>query len=298
MVLSVFVPVLEKEVTIEELCSHFFRNIHNQVKQYVGKIVRDCIISLPSGVEETIRQRIVESARVGGIRIKAFIDDAVATLLAYGLDDPVSNSRSLSLVVDIGWSKCEVSVWTISDGILSLVPSSTLILPDISAKAFISVLTDFCVQDFVRKTRNSGVTANVITENKRVMKRLNRECEAAVRSLSTNAEVTIDIDSLYEGMDFSLRISRARLEDLNLSIYTNLRNSITNTLNNLDIYPQQIKTICLSGGLVAVPKFLSILKGIFPESDFLKCPTDPSETQCIGAALQGKYLIERVMLIL
>jgi molecular chaperone DnaK (HSP70) len=71
---------------VSELVSHFFRNLHNQIKQQVGRVVRECILSIPfvGSVNEVVRQRLMESAQAGGIRVKAIVPDALATMLAFG----------------------------------------------------------------------------------------------------------------------------------------------------------------------------------------------------------------------
>jgi heat shock 70kDa protein 1/2/6/8 len=180
---TVSVPVLDKEVTIEELGSHFFRNVHNQVKQQLGKVVRDCIVSLPpldSAEEEGIKKRIVDSAQAGGIRIKSFIVDSTAALLAYNLDDVSSGTVvGTTLHLDVGWSQCQTSLYNISGGLF--IPLASDKSADTCGTVFVKALVEFCAKDFTRKTKCQF--PEYASNNKAVI-RLKRECENAMKSLA------------------------------------------------------------------------------------------------------------------
>jgi heat shock protein 1/8 len=213
-VTTVNVPALGKEVTVEEVASHFFRNIHNQIKQQVGKVIRDTVLSLPVSLEgaenEMLKARVIASAQAGGIRIKSFIQDSAATLLSYKFDDiSTTTARGRTLVLDLGWSSCKMSIYNVSAGLIFPVSSQTS--TDTCGSVFVKLLVEFCAKDFTRKTK---CPFPEYSSNNKAVHRLKRECEAVIKSLSVGTEAQIDIDSLYEGMDYSSKITRARFEDL------------------------------------------------------------------------------------
>lgn len=284
-IVNVNVPLLDKEITVQELCSHFFRNIHNQIKQQVGKAVRDCVISVPSTLDENMRKRLVESAQAGGMRIKCCLNDSVSSLVAYQLDDP-NLAPAKTLVVDIGWSKTDISLYNVSGGLF--FPVSSVTLPDVSGSVFVKLLAAHCAKDFARKAKFP------CDDNKRSMMRLSRECENAMKSLSTGAEATIDIDSLCEGVDFSMKLSRARFEDLLTIPFIQLKKSINALLESAVWAPESIQVVCMSGGGCAIPKVIHLVKGMFPTAHYPVGRFESSETQCVGAAMHGKYLFEQV----
>ena len=195
---KVFVPVLEKEITAQELVSHYFRNIHNQIKQQVGKVVRDCVISLPTQLDETLKQRLIESAQAGGIRIKSIITDPTSTLLAYNFDSP-SHISSKVVIVDIGWSKSEVCVYNVSGGLF--FPLGEARSTAVCGKVLVGALADHSAKDFQRKSKVP------CSDNTKAMLRLRRESEEAMKHLTTGQECTIDIDALCEGIDYSGKVS-------------------------------------------------------------------------------------------
>lgn len=282
--LTVHVPVLEKEITVQELASHFFRNIHNQIKQQVGKVVRESIISLPTEMTEEAKARLFEAAQAGGIRIKYAIDDAASTLLAYGLDDE-SLAAATVVVIDIGWSKTVVSIFSVSGGLF--VPVSSQSSEEMSGKVIVRLLSEHCAKDFQRKAKFPCI------DNSRAMMRLRRQCEDAIKHLSTGAEATIDIDSLCEGVDYSSKISRARFEDLVSIPLVSMKKLIGETVSSASL-TQDVSHVCLAGGLAAMPKVLSIVKGMFDSAIYPRIRVEPSEVQCVGACLQGKYLFQQV----
>jgi heat shock 70kDa protein 1/2/6/8 len=218
---EVYVPALEKSITVIELGSHYFRHIHNQVRDQIGKQVKDCVITIPLESSEVLKANIIESARSGGLRIRSFIQDCVAAPLAHRLDEPTLE-RAVVIVVDFGWSKCEVSCLEVVSGVLS--PLSSVVSESVSGASLVDALTKHCAKDFQRRAKFP------CTDNSRSMMRLTGECESAVKILSTSAEAAIDLDSLCEGVDYAGKISRVRFEDLCLIVFMSLRDLVQSSI--------------------------------------------------------------------
>jgi L1 cell adhesion molecule like protein len=213
------------------------------------------------------------------------IDDSAATLMAYGLDDP-SLPPAKAVVVDIGWSKTEVSIFDISGGMFFPVSSSNT--AEACGKVIVGLMAEHCAKDFQRKSKVSCM------DSSRSLMRLKKECEDAMKSLSTGQEATIDIDSLYEGIDYSSKLTRARFEDLASTPFLQLRATINDAIAKAGIEAASVTTVCLSGGLCAIPRIQSTVKGLFPHANFAKGRFETAEAQCIGAVLHGKALLQLV----
>jgi L1 cell adhesion molecule like protein len=282
---NVFIPVLEKEVLVQEVVSHYFRNIHNQIKQQVGKAVRECILSIPMTLDDSIKERLFEAAQSGGIRIKSIINNSSSSLLAYQFDDSSITSAQV-MVIDVGWSLTEASVTTVSGGLF--FPLSKSSSTSICGKVLVNLLADHCAKDFQRKAKV------LCSDNSKSMMRLRRECEESMKHLSTGQESTIDIDSLCEGIDYSSKISRARFEDLASIPFMRLKNLVNEVLDSASLTVENISHVCIIGGLSAMPKVIQTIKGIFPNALYPRGKFESNETQCIGAALYGKYLFQQV----
>lgn len=284
-VVTINVPLLDKDLTVQEISSHFFRNIHNQIKQQVGKAVRDCVISVPSTLDESIRKRLVESAQAGGLRVKACVEDSVCALMAHQLDD-ASLAPTKTLVVDIGWTQTTISLFSVSGGLFVPVASARVV--EAGCSTFVNLVAAHCAKDFTRKNKIP------CEDNKRSMMRLRRECENAMKSLSTGAEATIDIDSLCEGVDYSMKLSRARFEDLITIPFMHLKNALNLLVAQAGWTANSVQQVCLTGGGSAIPRAIQNIKAQFPAASFTVGRFEAQETQCIGAALHGKFLYEQV----
>lgn len=280
-----YVPVLDKEIPVQELVSHFFRNIHNQVKQQVGKIVRECIVCLPRAIDEDAKARLIEAAQAGGIRIKSLISDAASTLMAFGLDDPALKSTK-AVVVDMGWSESTVSVFSVSQGLF--FPVSSAASTEICGKVLVKLLSEHCAKDFQRRSKVSCM------DSSKSMTRLRAQCEDIMKHLSTGQEASVDIDSLFEGIDYSGKISRARFEDLAGVPLMRLKALIVDTVTNAGMNIADVGLVCLAGGVASIPKVISTIKSLFPTAVFPKGRFESAECLCVGAALHGRVLLEQV----
>ena len=263
-----------------ELASHFFRNIHNQIKQQVGKPVRETVLSVPSGTSDEVKARLREAAQAGGIRIKSFIEDNTASLLAYGIH--LSPAPAMALVLDIGWSRTQVSIFSVSGG--AIVRKSELVSEQAAGRVFVKNVAEHCAKEFLRKAKFP------CTDNARSMLRLRRESEAAVKAMSTGAEATIDIDSLCEGVDFSCKISRARFEDLCSTGFAQIKSLLNDALTAAGLESSRITHVCVSGGLSAIPRVGVLVKSLLPDATFPKVRLEPSEAQSTGAAVHANDL--------
>ena len=287
---TVNVPVLDKEITVTELASYFFRNIHNQIKAQVGSPVRDCVVSVPAKLceDSPAKSRLIEAAQAGGCRIKSTIDDASAVLTAHSLDDNSKNPERI-VVADMGWSTTTISIFDVSGGMYH--PKGSASVPEICGKVLVDALVSFCVKDFKRKAKVDA------TEYKKSMTMLRRECENGMKTLSTGSEAMIDIDSLCEGIDYNGKISKPRFEDMGNIPFIHLKKAIANVLETAGVEAESVSAMVMAGGLSGVPKCAQVVKGLFPKAKQIRTRgLDLNEAQCYGAALQGSYLLTSQLL--
>lgn len=179
---------------------------------------------------------------------------------------------------------------TVDNGLLSCVTS--LVDTEVSGANFVKIVTEYCATDFEKKIKLA------CRESRKAMIRLQKECEVVVRSLSSKGEVSIDIDSLYEGVDYSTKISRARFEDLSMNVFTKFRNDIFNVLSTASMDSNSIDYVSVAGGSSYIPRLSSIVKDLFPNAATPSGHVDPIEVLCVGAMLWGRYLKERVRVLL
>jgi len=115
-----------------------------------------------------------------------------------------------------------------------------------------------------------------------------------MKALSTGAEAMIDLDSLCEGVDYSVKISRARFEDLGAIAFAQLKNVVTEAIDGANLTSAaDVTRVVLAGGLSGMPKCSSVITGIFPGAELQRTRgLDFSEAAAVGAALQGRNLLQ------
>ena len=147
---------------------------------------------------------------IAGLNVLRIINEPTAAAIAYGLDKKVGGERNV-LIFDLGGGTFDVSVLTIEDGIFEV--KSTSGDTHLGGEDFDNRLVDFLKGEFKRKYKQD------ISSNKRAMRRLRTACERAKRTLSSSHQASIEIDSLYDGIDFYISVSRAKFEELNGDLF-------------------------------------------------------------------------------
>merc|ERR1719365_324046 len=151
------------------------------------------------------RQATKDAGAICGLNILRIINEPTAAAIAYGLDKKVGGERNV-LIFDLGGGTFDVSILTIEDGIFEV--KSTAGDTHLGGEDFDNRLVNHFVQEFKRKYKKD------LTENKRSLRRLRTACERAKRTLSSSTQASIEIDSLYDGVDFYTSVTRARFEEL------------------------------------------------------------------------------------
>ncbi|GKD71422.1 heat shock cognate 70 kDa protein 2-like protein [Tanacetum coccineum] len=139
------------------------------------------------------------------------------------------------------------------------------------------------VQEFKRKHKKD------ITGNPRALRRLRTACERAKRTLSSTAQTTIEIDSLYEGVDFYTTMTRARFEELNMDLFRKCMDPVEKCLRDAKMDKKSVHEIVLVGGSTRIPKVQNLLQDFFNGKELCKS-INPDEAVAYGAAVQAAIL--------
>ena len=251
--------------------------------------MRDCVLTMPLMAPED-EARLIKTAQAGGLRIKSIIPEAVAVLLAFGVDD--STFSGTVLVVDAGWSRTEVSVYDVRAGVFHLRASKQITV--FCGKVVVDLMCKHCVKDFTRRSKVPG-----LADNARGVLRLHKECEQALKILSVGAETAVNIDSLFEGADYSGKLSRARVDDLCMMPYMQFKQQLAEFLESEGL--TAVSHVALAGGLAAVQKVQSTVAGVVPAAEVLRpsrgagggVMSSTAEAQCVGAALHARTICQQ-----
>merc|ERR1711927_78939 len=145
-------------------------------------------------------------------------------------------------------------------------------------------VVDFCMQDFKRKNRGKDMAGN-----QRAIRRLRTQCERAKRTLSSSTQATIEIDSLFDGIDYSCSLSRARFEELNMDYFRNSMGPVEKCLRDSGIDKRGVHEVVLVGGSTRIPKVQAMIQEFFNGKEPCKS-INPDEAVAFGAAVQAAIL--------
>ena len=212
------------------------------------------------------------------MNILRIINEPTAAAIAYGLDKKVGAERNV-LIFDLGGGTFDVSVLSIEDGIFEV--KSTAGDTHLGGEDFDNRLVNHFIQEFKRKHKKD------ISGSKRAVRRLRTACERAKRTLSSSTQAAIEIDSLFEGVDFYTSITRARFEELCSDLFRGTLDPVEKSLRDARIDKNGIHEIVLVGGSTRIPKIQKLLQDYFNGKELNKS-INPDEAVAYGAAVQGK----------
>ena len=221
---------------------------------YLGKTIKNAVVTVPAYFNDQQRQATKDAGTIAGLNVQRIINEPTAAAIAYGLDKQNQGERNV-LIFDLGGGTFDVSLLSIDDGIFEV--KATNGHTHLGGEDFDNVLVDFCLAEFKKKT---GID---ITNNARAMRRLRTQCEKTKRILSSAHQSEIFCETLAEGEDFSVNISRAKFEELCMPHFRKCLAPVENVLKDADIGKSQVHEVVLVGGSTRIPKIQQMLQEFF-----------------------------------
>ncbi|BES97519.1 heat shock [Nesidiocoris tenuis] len=266
----------------EEISSMVLTKMKETAEAYLGKTVTNAVITVPAYFNDSQRQATKDAGTISGLNVLRIINEPTAAAIAYGLDKKVTGAGERNvLIFDLGGGTFDVSILTIEDGIFEV--KSTAGDTHLGGEDFDNRMVNHFAQEFKRKYKKD------LTQNKRALRRLRTSCERAKRTLSSSTQASIEIDSLYEGIDFYTSITRARFEELNADLFRSTMEPVEKSLRDAKMDKAQIHDIVLVGGSTRIPKVQKLLQDFFNGKELNKS-INPDEAVAYGAAVQAAIL--------
>ncbi|KAB0794167.1 hypothetical protein PPYR_13787 [Photinus pyralis] len=265
----------------EEISSMVLVKMKEIAEAYLGGNVRNAVITVPAYFNDSQRQATKDAGAIAGINVLRIINEPTAAALAYGLDKNLSGERNV-LIFDLGGGTFDVSILTINEGSLFEV-KSTAGDTHLGGEDFDNRVVNHFMDEFKRKYKKDMST------NPRAIRRLRTAAERAKRTLSSSTEASLEIDALYDGVDFYSKLSRARFEELNADLFKSTLLPVEKALNDAQMEKRSIHDVVLVGGSTRIPKIQSLLQNFFGGKT-LNLSINPDEAVAYGAAVQAAIL--------
>lgn len=279
-------PVIEvkfkgesKQFSAEEISSMVLVKMKETAATFIGGEVENAVITVPAYFNDSQRQATKDAGRIAGLNVLRIINEPTAAAIAYGLDKG-SGERNV-LIFDLGGGTFDVSLLTIEDGMFEVKATSGD--THLGGEDFDNNLVDFCMNEFKRKNRKD------LSSSERAKRRLRTACERAKRTLSASTQAFIEIDSLFEGIDYSTTLTRARFEELNMELFRKTMHPVDRVLRDSGISKDSINDVVLVGGSTRIPKIQELLSTFFNGKELNKS-INPDEAVAYGATVQAAIL--------
>ena len=271
-----------KTFNAEEISSMVLTKMKETAEAYLGHSVKDAVITVPAYFNDSQRQATKDAGLISGLNVIRIINEPTAAAIAYGLNNKKGKlGENNVLIFDLGGGTFDVSILSIEDGVFEV--KATAGDTHLGGEDFDNRMVDHFVKEFQRKHKQD------ISGNKRAVRRLRTACERAKRTLSASAQANIEIDSLFQGIDFYTSITRARFEELCADLFKSTLEPVEKAMRDAKMDKSSIQEIVLVGGSTRIPKVQKLLSDFFNGKDLNKS-INPDEAVAYGAAVQAAIL--------
>lgn len=263
----------------EEISSMVLTKMKDIAESYIGEEVTDAVVTVPAYFNDSQRQATKDAGQIAGLNVLRIINEPTAAAIAYGLDK--REEERTVLIFDLGGGTFDVSLLSIDDGIFEV--KATAGDTHLGGEDFDNIMMKYFIDEFKRKHKQD------LSGNKRALRRLKTACERAKRSLSSSNTASLELESIYEGIDFFTSITRARFESLCMNLFQKCINPVSKVLQDAGVSKSGVHDIVLVGGSTRIPKIQELLSSFFNGKELNK-GINPDEAVAYGAAVQAAIL--------
>ncbi|CAM6107959.1 unnamed protein product [Calypogeia fissa] len=275
----------ERRFTVDEVCAMLLRRIKEISDEFLKCDVKDCVITVPGNFRMAQRWAIATAGKLAGLNVMRIVNEPTAAACAYALhrESVLTGGESNLLIFDLGGGTLSVAVVVVEEGVIevkALGGDSHLGGVDFDRR-----MVDHFVKEFKAKQGKD------ITGSARAMRKLEAACERAKRSLSIASRSVVDVDALFEGIDFYSSITREIFEDINMDLFVKCLRPVERCLRDSRVPKGNIHNVVLVGGSSRIPKVQELLQKFFDGKELCRSHVNPDEAVAFGAGILAGVLV-------
>ncbi|KAI1369891.1 heat shock protein 70 family [Xylaria arbuscula] len=268
-----------KKFTPEEISAVILGKMKEVAESYLGKKVTHAVVTVPAYFNDNQRQATKDAGVIAGLNVLRIVNEPTAAAIAYGLDK-TEGERHI-IVYDLGGGTFDVSLLSIDEGVFEVL--ATAGDTHLGGEDFDQRIINFWAKSYNKKNSVD------VTKDPKAMGKLKREAEKAKRTLSSQKTARIEIESFFEGKDFTETLTRAKFEELNMDLFKRTLKPVKQVLDDAKLTKDEVDDIVLVGGSTRIPKVQELLEEFFNGKQASK-GINPDEAVAFGAAVQAGVL--------